>query len=897
MGGIVGRWTGRKYAGKEEEGNPGEEFTSKTETIRYGVHYQTYKQWLNTFSSDVSSVPENGSVDLKYIRLFNKEKFLKSSLVVDCICILQTLVMESNLFMEGNKWKAHPTSQFWESYSQLQQRKDALERLLLWNWNQSDQSFELFELSECPDFSFLSHRFTHTGPLGRDGELIIYLAHCQHPYVWFDVGCFPSLQEDDLKSITEVQRYKLLSQRHQLCHRASSFHGYYLTDGLVKSLDFQWFQDNNSLREILPTNGLLSLCNLLQNILKQKFLSNPTSREIDYALLSTQIQEHNAFAKNTLQCLFDDLLTPHLQKLSTNGLFLPFFTSTSPLSLLPPAPLKPYSDDNVFVDYLAMEPLTSQLYSQKLLPAVFTPDTFYCRDPMTSRLIPGLTLPQLQQLASLPSFASPLCLGNPPLVSYGWTFYKDSEIWLLNLEWKQHREGEGDPVALDQKQRNGDLFLHLHHKCLLSCRERVVMFNPSKSQTQSFSTLSSDDHNPSESLLSQCSPLPCVICRRLITTSVVSPSRLTSSIASDWICPICRCVNDGNISQCVKCHHEEERLIDPSLVDNTDYQLGDRVQIQSHDSLSAVGYISHVYRSDMYDVTFLEKVEKYVDKSTLVREGSIQNHNQYERMTRKEKDRLGKGKRDELYRPCGVCSYLNISTEENCKLCSLKLGKITQETTECMLYPIGTPVLVQISHPSTSAGKGTGKGTEKQKESSEDNQEEAMAVSYSYEPGVVKEIHRYGLYSVELERSGKVLRYVREDMVSELGPASEISWKCPGCSHANKSYFSLDPHKGSTKENPAAAAASALKCSKCGLLKPSVSHQRHFAYVENASLMLGAKVEAKYHGGEIYYPGVVIGITRDGLYEVEYDHGELETDIKEENLIVIAIFCGSFGNS
>lgn len=85
-----------------------------------------------------------------------------------------------------------------------------------------------------------------------------------------------------------------------------------------------------------------------------------------------------------------------------------------------------------------------------------------------------------------------------------------------------------------------------------------------------------------------------------------------------------------------------------------------------------------------------------------------------------------------------------------------------------------------------------------------------------------------------------------------------------------------------------------LNCSKCGILKPNASHQRHFTYLENASMMLGAKIEAKYHGGEIYYPGIVSGITKDGLYEVEYDHGEVETDIREEDLIIIGIYCGSF---
>jgi DNA-directed RNA polymerase subunit M/transcription elongation factor TFIIS len=892
MGGIVSRLTGRKHEGRGKGGDEEEEENIReevTERIQYGIHYQNYKQWLNSVSA---SGLENDHEDPKYIRLLNKEKFLKFSLVIDCIFDLQTLVMESNLFYEKEgKWKARPTSQFWESYSQLQQRRGSLERILLWNWDQSDQFFEIFEFSESPDFTFFSHRFTPTAPLGLDGEMIIYLAHCKHRYIWFDAGCFPSIQEDEMKSITASELQKLWWHRHRFCRRASSFQGYYLTDGLVQSHVVQSVQEKNSPRDLLPTKGFLSLCNLLETNLK-KSISDVTSPGIDYALLRSEIEGCNTSEKNTLLCLFDDLLTPHLQKSASSGPFLPFLTSKSPLSLLPPTPLKQSVDGTFLHDETAIQPLTSQLYSQKFLPAIFTAETFYCRDPMTGRLIPGLALPQLQQLAPLPSLVSPLSPSNSPLVSYGWTFFQESEIWLLNLEWKQ-RDGERQTLA--SGERTGDLFLHLHHKCLISCRERVVMFNPLKAQTRSFSTLSPDDihpHNtPTDSLLSLCSPLPCVICRRLTN---VSTSSAQPSIASDWICSACHCVNDGNVSQCVQCHQEEEGrgAIDESLVENTDYQLGDRVHIQSRDTLSPIGYISHVYRCDMYDVMFLDKVEKYVDKSCLLREGKRRGGKIGESKRVVNSHKSSSSGPTLLYRPCGVCSYLNFSTDENCKLCSLQLGKIPPEksSSEC-LFPVGTQVLVQILHPLTESPSQRiheDKKNNHHKEEEQKQEEDPPSHGVTYEPAVVKQIHRYGLYSVELEKSGRVLRYVPEEMVSELGPASEISWKCPSCGHPNQSYFSLE----TTKEN--SSSSNALKCSKCGILKPAVSHQRHFAYLENASMMLGAKIEAKYRGGEIYYPGVISRITKDGLYEVEYDHGEVETDVREEDLIVIAIYCGPF---
>jgi CDGSH-type Zn-finger protein len=214
----------------------------------------------------------------------------------------------------------------------------------------------------------------------------------------------------------------------------------------------------------------------------------------------------------------------------------------------------------------------------------------------------------------------------------------------------------------------------------------------------------------------------------------------------------------------------------------------------------------------MVDVLFVDKIEKYIDKDCLVHEGSYAKHHQVS-VTASS-------------RPCSVCSHLNPFTNKYCDLCSLQLSQIALcdggRSQECP-YPPGSHVLI------------------------------LNETTESLRPGTVKEVHRYGLYTIQMMDTGKVIRYLPEEMIRPVSAGD-----------------------GGEEQ------------------RPNLVHHRRFQYVENAYAMLGAKIEARYHGGEIYYPGVVKGISADGLYEVEYDHGEVEVDVRDDDIIVIGIFCGSF---
>lgn len=120
-----------------------------------------------------------------------------------------------------------------------------------------------------------------------------------------------------------------------------------------------------------------------------------------------------------------------------------------------------------------------------------------------------------------------------------------------------------------------------------------------------------------------------------------------------------------------------------------------------------------------------------------------------------------------------------------------------------------------------------------------------------------------------------------------LSSSSEIKWTCQKCANINHCYISPE-------NNSLLTSKEYFQCVKCGEQKPNASNMRQFHYVENSSMMLGARIEAKYHGGEIYYPGVIKRITKTGLYEVEYDDGEIEYDVHEDSIIVVGIYCGTF---
>jgi hypothetical protein len=832
MGGFVGKFLSHDKNEASEKRNL-QDFSEKTVNLQIGVHYRLLKVSLEEDRDDQNSSQP--------IRFLNKERFLQHPLIIDCLCELQTIASAARLVhdSDSSQWKALPTSQFWETIHQLNSSRPMLEKLLHWNCEQDDSLFELFDdLPECPEYTFLSHRSDNEmTTLGLDGELLIYIAHCKTKYVWFDTGCFPHLWADHSNSITASEHQKLLRHRSLLAKSASSFRAYYATDGLLQCQDRHYPSSSSFPEVILPTLGLLSLCHLLEHQLTSLSLNHNSSSllgsKINFSLLSDKIQTLNTQKKNRLQCLFDDVFTAHLDKPFSFGSFLPFVSSQTPLSLVPLHPLsksEEYDDDTI-------ESLSSQLYSNKYLPAIFTKETFYCLDPVTGRLIPGLTLPHPQHhLAKSPSFLTPLPSFDVPLLSYGWTYFKLPEIWLLNLRWRE------DELRI--QGGCGDILLHVHHKCLVSCRERVIMMNALKSNFETFSSLpleafislsssASADALPSPSL---CSAIPCLICRRVLNSSSSFINQLT---LAEWICSSCRWVNDGNLSQCVRCHKLEKRVVTLEVGSDEDREfiLGDRVHIQDRNNqLSSIGVIAHVYQSgDMFDVLFIDKVEKYVDKENLVHEGRGRH-----RGVGGEGGRGG-GRQQQphpAYRPCSVCSHLNTLTNKSCELCSLPLSKLSHNKSECS-YPVDSRVIIQMSAPEPPSEL-----------SSVSAAESELAECSNLQIGIVKEIHRYGLYTIQLIETGKIVRSIPEEMIC------------------------------AAPTDPTALVQTA--------------HRRRFQYVENASLMLGAKVEARYRGGEVYYPGVVKGISADGLYEVEYDHGEVESDIKEEAIVVIGIFCGSF---
>ena len=50
---------------------------------------------------------------------------------------------------------------------------------------------------------------------------------------------------------------------------------------------------------------------------------------------------------------------------------------------------------------------------------------------------------------------------------------------------------------------------------------------------------------------------------------------------------------------------------------------------------------------------------------------------------------------------------------------------------------------------------------------------------------------------------------------------------------------------------------------------------------DGGSLSRGDKVEARYRGGAKFYPGKIVRDNRDGTFDIDYDDGEKEKDVKE----------------
>jgi len=114
-------------------------------------------------------------------------------------------------------------------------------------------------------------------------------------------------------------------------------------------------------------------------------------------------------------------------------------------------------------------------------------------------------------------------------------------------------------------------------------------------------------------------------------------------------------------------------------------------------------------------------------------------------------------------------------------------------------------------------------------------------------PGIISKDNRDGTYAIDYDDGEKESR-VKHAFIKSQGKSGG------GMKHS--------PRGGGVKNSPRASS-------------------RNNSDTEEEGMKRGDKVEARYRGGAKFYPGVIKRDNRDGTFDVDYDDGEKEKDVKK----------------
>lgn len=107
--------------------------------------------------------------------------------------------------------------------------RQELESILFWKDNSSDNFCKLFQLTKCPSFTFISHRWSEGGKaLGKQNELILFLALAKEEWIWLDCCCVPQ----DIESFQHGNTMQLIWNIDQYLKYAKNMTAYYCIDGI-----------------------------------------------------------------------------------------------------------------------------------------------------------------------------------------------------------------------------------------------------------------------------------------------------------------------------------------------------------------------------------------------------------------------------------------------------------------------------------------------------------------------------------------------------------------------------------------------------------------------------------------------------------------------------------------
>jgi hypothetical protein len=844
MGGLVSSFKNRNKPVEAEEEEVHEE-VEEDETV-HPILIEPGESQLSVYLAHLSSIPSGAKSrgQVKYVRLLKKKAFLAEEAAVAYMEKLRTvgsgvkLVHDPDVF---DKNQIYFDIDITTCEALLQINDDAmtwksqLENLLCWKGDETDHLFDLFDLSDCPEYAFISHRWAADGtlPLGLHNELIAQIANTSAKYIWLDVGGIPPVPSDaaaldsDLeKVIWNMDRY-LKSANHVISH--------YALDGLVLAGGGKSGKEGHLK---LLSHSCLSYGMLL---LFQTFSKDPLP-----ATLQLEMYRRSMVSGNTLWCNFERLFGS--DKEQSSGKSVEKQGETEFVGGAPPPASAPPASPDVAVatdkrqllrsrnrfslkcsSSLDMEPLTSMMHHAKYLPAVFTHDKkFHCLDPLSNRVMIGLLIPDKNttlEAIRMSSYGGKNCidLGDVCLNSNGWYYDWKGESWAFHLEWPQN---ETHPL----------ISLHAHKACILKCREKAVYVN-----------LVTDDLNLHKDGMFDYSTKPCMLCQRKRNTDE------NGVVSKTWTCFVCKYANDMQALSCSKCFEEEMRRraqsnlkIDITSVDAIAVGSLIAVRCMKTKDISMV-VVSRVYGTGMFDVEYEDgTTEQYVDEGRVVLKRPDLNDDEEDG---NDKDKTRKSRAPE--RICGVCWFINSPVAVKCDMCSGKLVDPAQDSDFCdndcaSPIPIGTKVNFKYYSRDRRLIPGT---------------------------GVVCKFHRFGLYDVELD-DGYKCSYINEDELEEVVEDVYQDWHCAGCNLLN--------------------AANSIECKACNLQKGRIRNDMVFRFRDDAMIMLGAKVEVHYHGGDRIYPGIITHIRKNGTYDVDYDHGEVELRVKENHVRVIGIFCGLF---
>ena len=256
----------------------------------------------------LSRIPTNQGAQgkVKMIRLLRKSLFCENqSISLFLNQIISILSKTSLQYNRKNLRSSRPigcvlTEQgavlLEELISNVDPFRETIQKLLIWDEAQSDDMFELFQLENCPSFTFISHRWAPSKPnnraLGLHNELAFIIGLCPTEYIWLDCGCAPQdhisqKNGDCLKVIWNIQ---------EILDKAVHVLSYYATDGFCLKMHDD--DDDIDGEKIVASAGFLRIYELTVHIFK-RYMSS---------LLVDKVSENSAVNSGRLWCVFEKLL-------------------------------------------------------------------------------------------------------------------------------------------------------------------------------------------------------------------------------------------------------------------------------------------------------------------------------------------------------------------------------------------------------------------------------------------------------------------------------------------------------------------------------------------------------------------------------------------------------------